>query len=171
MTGMVYADIVEGCRHHDAAAQRALYDATAAMAFGVCMRYAANRDEAHDMMQDGYVKVYEHVGRMRDPERLMAWVYSVMVNTAVDSCRKKSHERLVDDLEPLSPPVDLQPYLMHDIVAAMQQLTPRERLVFNMAAIEGYTMNEIAKSIGSSNLAVRVMLSRARNKMRTLLTQ
>lgn len=170
MDSMGYAEMVEGCRRHDGAAQRALYDATAPMAMGVCMRYAASREEAQDMLQDGYVKVFERVGQLKDSKRLMSWVYSVMVNNAIQTCRHNRFERLASDMEPLTKPLDLEPYLMQDIVAAMQQLSPRERLVFNLFTVEGYSVDEVAKRTRTTNVAVRVMLSRAREKMREALS-
>ncbi len=166
---MSNAQIVEGCRRRDAKAQRALYDATAPMALGVCMRYAANRDEAQDLMQDAYIKVFERIGQLRDADRLEAWVYSIMVNTGVQHCRKAHRETVVDDLEPVASAVDFDPYSAHDLVAAMQQLSPRHRLAFNLFAVEGYSLDEVAQQMKCSNVNVRVMLNRARNKMREFL--
>lgn len=122
------------------------------------------------MLQDGYVKVFERVGQMKDSKRLMSWVYSVMVNNAIQTCRHNRFERLASDMEPLTKPLDLEPYLMQDIVAAMQQLSPRERLVFNLFTVEGYSVDEVAKRTRTTNVAVRVMLSRAREKMREALS-
>lgn len=167
---MTYAQMVEGCRRRDAKAQRALYDATAPMAMGVCMRYAASRAEAQDMMQDGYVKVFEKIGTLHEPESVVSWIYTVMVNTCVQHCRKQRRETVVDDMEPLAGSFDFDPCAKQDLVAAMQQLTPRQRTVFNLFTIEGYSLNEVAERLKCSNVSVRVMLNRSRNIMKEFLT-
>lgn len=167
---MTYAQMVEGCRRRDAKAQRALYDATAPMAMGVCMRYAASRAEAQDMMQDGYIAVFEKIATVREPEKVGAWIYTVMVNTCVSHCRRQRHEAVVDDMEPLAGSFDFDPCAKQDLVAAMQQLSPRQRTVFNLFTIEGYSLNEVAEMLKCSNVSVRVMLNRSRNIMKEFLT-
>ena len=62
-----YTRMVEGCRRRDAKAQRALYDAMAPMAMGVCMRYARDREQAMDILQDGFIKVYENISKLLEP--------------------------------------------------------------------------------------------------------
>lgn len=165
-----YEHIVEGCKRRDPKAQRQLYDGTVGMAMGICMRYASCRSEAQDLLQDGYVKVYEHIGSLRQPERLFSWIYTVMVNTCIEATRRSSFERLANDMEPHVQPFDFDPYTQHDVVAAMQQLDPRQRLAFNLFAIEGYSVDEVARRMKISGGNVRVILNRARNKMKEYLT-
>ena len=166
---MTMAQMVDGCKRRDGRAQRALYDATCRGALGVCMRYASSRAEAQDWMQDGYIKVFEKIGSLKNPDSLTAWVYTIMVNTCVQHCRRQKHEAVVDDLEPLGGSVDFDPCARQDLVAAMQQLSPRQRTVFNLFTVEGYSLNEVAEMLKCSNVSVRVMLNRSRNKMKEFL--
>lgn len=165
------AQIVEGCRRHDPKAQRALYDAVVQMSMGICMRYADGRDEAQDMLQDGFVKVFERIGTLKDSEGVIAWVRNIMVNTCIDHHRRRRHWLPID--EENEPPSDysFDPFAVEDIVKGLQQLTPMLRTVFNMCEVEGYTLDETAQKLKSSNVAVRVALSRAKKQLRNYLTK
>ena len=169
--GENYTQLVADCRHRDRKAMRRLYELTAPMAMGVCMRYCHNRTTAQDLMQEGYIKVYEGLGRLRDPERLMGWVYQVMVNECINFCRRvKTTEALEDNLQ--HEPVDFQPDPFGDeeVVLALQQLPPRQRAVFNMLEVEGLAEEVVAERMKTPVSNVRILLSRARMKLREILT-
>ena len=163
---MDYAQIVEGCRRHDAKAQRALYDAMAPMVGGVCARYAANHAEMQDLVQDVFIKVFERIGSLVDSERLGGWIYSMAVNTCIDNLRRRQRRVSLEDIEVDVPVVDTDPFAMEEILSAMQWLTPMLRAVFNLCDVEGYTLDEAAARLGSNNQAVRVALCRARRLLR-----
>ena len=97
----MYTQLVEECRRRDRRAMRRLYETTAPMAMGVCMRYCRNREEAQDVMQDGYVKVFERIGRLREPEKLMAWVYQLMVNECLNHLRDRMETVSLDEVKSL----------------------------------------------------------------------
>lgn len=164
---MDYAQMVEGCRKRDARAQRALYDAMAPMAMGVCIRYARDREEARDYMQDGFVKVFEKVGRLKNSETLRSWVYKTMLNTCIDHCRLRREVEPIGNYDVNA--VETDPYTMEVIVLAMQKLPKTHRTVFNLCDIEGYKLEEVAKELKSNYKTVKVTLSRARKMMRELL--
>ena len=165
------AQMVKGCRRRDAKAQRALYDAMAPMVTGVCVRYAKSHVEAQDIVQDVFVKVFERIATLGESESLKSWVYSLTVNTCIDHCRKRRKWLSFDDLGADVPAVDTDPYAMDDIVTAMQQLSPMLRTVFNLCDVEGYTLDEAAARLESNNLAIRVALCRARERMKEILTK
>jgi len=165
-----YAQIVEGCRRRNPKSQRELYDATSRMALGVCMRYSNSRAEAQDLMQDGYIKVFEKIGSLREPEKLISWVYNIMVNTSLDSCRARREMYYVDPSDLPDTSLDLDPYGTEEIVSAIQKLPPLQRQVFNLCVVEGYSLDETAERLRSNNLAVRVSLSRAKERLRKILT-
>ena len=164
---MDYAQMVEGCRRRDAKAQRALYDEMAPMAMGVCMRYAKGREEARDLVQDGFIKVFEKVGRLRDSATLRTWVYKTMVHTCIDHCRLRKEVEPLGDYDVKA--VETDPYTMEEIMLAMQQLSSAQRTVFNLCDVEGMSLDEVAKELKCNNLAVRVTLSRARSRLKELL--
>lgn len=164
-----YAQMVQGCRHHKPAAQRALYDEFAPMVLGICRRYAASRDEADDLMQDSFVRVFEKIGTLRDTAKLQGWIYSTTVNICLMHLRKKNRLILGDDIDSYSrEEVDL-PYSEAEIVEAMDSVTPAQRLVFNLCCVEEMDFRQVAAKLNCSESNVRGLLSRARACMREYL--
>ena len=167
---MDYAQMVEGCRNHKPAAQRALYDEFASMVLGVCQRYATCRDEANDLMQDSMVKVFEKIGTLHDAAKLQSWIYSIAVNTCLQYCRR-SRLTFEADLDVQSGDNDEMPYTADEIVEAMESVTPAQRLVFNLCCIEECSYDEAALKLRCSNVNVRVLLCKARRNLRSILEQ
>ena len=167
--GEMYTQMVEDCRRRDRKAMRRLYETTAPMAMGVCMRYCGNRAEAQDVMQDGYIKVYEGLGRLRDPEKLMAWVYQLMINECLNHLRGRMNTVSLDDLktEPSVPPID--PFADEEVMAALPKLPEKYRVVFNLMAVEGMDPEEAAQRLKTNVKNLRVMYSRACAMMKDLI--
>ena len=166
-----YTQLVADCRRRDRKAMRKLYELTAPMAMGVCMRYSHDRDTAQDLMQDGYIKVYEGIGKLKEPERMMAWVYRVMVNVCINHCQRAVRTESLEDVgcEPVTFQTD--PFGMEEVVMALQQLPPRQRAVFNMLEVEGWTEEEVAEEMKTPVTNVRTLMTRARMGLRELLTK
>lgn len=166
---MTYAQIVDGCRRHDADAQRALYDELASMAMGVCYRYSSSRDEANDMLQDGFVKVFEKIGTLREPQKLRSWVYNIMVNTCIQHYRRSRNTVLKEMDDVVDESGEELRYTMDDIVESMQTLSATQRIAFNLCCVEELPFSEAAEKMKCSEVNVRVLLSKARRKMREYL--
>ena len=164
-----YTSMVEGCRRHDRKAQKALYDALAPKALGVCMRYMQDRQEAQDRMQDGFVLVFENIGKLKDPARLEAWTRRVMVNVCLKYFRRKRLVLVEETAESEGAVLPTDPFGAEEVVAALQQLPPQQRVVFNLLAVEGYEYGEVAKELRCSEVNVRALYSRARGRLRELL--
>lgn len=166
-----YTQLVEDCRHRDGKAMRRLYELTAPMAMGVCRRYSRDRATAQDLMQEGYIKVYEGIGRLREPERLMSWIYQVMVNECINHCRRTDRAEYLEDagLEPVTFQVD--PFGTEEVMLALQQLPPRHRAVFNLLEVEGQSEEEVAERMRTTVANVRTMMTRAKQSLRELLTK
>lgn len=161
-----YTQLVKRCRKHDERAMRALYEEMAPMAMGVCMRYSHSREEAQDLMQDGFLKVFEKLGTLKNPERVGAWIYQIMVNVCIDDYARRKELRYLDDtaVEPVTLPLD--PFTMGEIVAAVQQLPPHQRTAFNLVEVEGYSCEEAAQRLKLTASGVRASLSRAKAALR-----
>lgn len=168
---MSYAQMVEGCLRRDAKAQRALYDELAPMSMGVCMRYASSREEARDLLQDGFVKVFEKIGSLREPAKLRSWTYNIMVNTCIQSFRMRRNTLIIDDMDTYAEPDDIEGYSPEEVVAALQQLTERQRLVINLFYMEDYSSRQIAEHLSCSDSNVRALLTDARHAMRKKLEE
>lgn len=166
-----YTQLVKDCQRRDRKAMRRLYELTAPMAMGVCMRYSHDRDKAQDLMQDGYVKVYEGIGKLKVPESVMSWVYHVMLNVCINSCQRSAPELYLEDV--VEEPVVFQPdpFGCEEVVLKLQQLPPRHRAVFNLLEVEGLTEEEVAERMKTTVGNVRTMMTRARVMLRDLLTK
>lgn len=149
---------------------RELYDKTASMAMGVCMRYAGDRSTAQDWMQDGYIRVYEKIDSLKNPERLMGWVYQVMVHICLNHCKKRSKVLYLDELEEEPLPDNPLPYSAEEVFAAMKQLPVSLRTAFNLVTVEEYDYRQAAEEMGCQQSTVRAMHSRACARLREILT-
>lgn len=160
------ADLIERCVQGDRKAQYELYERFAPKMFGVCLRYAGSNEEAEDILQEGFIKVFKKLGSFRSEGSFEGWVRRIFVNTAIEHFRRKTHlqpitEREENTVEGKYLSV-LDSLAEKDIVQLVQQLSPGYRTVFNMYVIEGYTHKEIADELGISEGTSKSQLSRAK---------
>ncbi len=161
-----YAHIIEGCRRHDRQSQRALYETFAPMAMGVCMRYASDRDAAQDLLQDGFVRVFENIAQVHNPERLGAWVYRLMLNECLRQYRRRKPTVYAEEAQVDGVQLPLDPFGTEEVVTALQRLSPAQRTAFNLVEVEGYTYEEVARKMKCSEVNVRALLCRAKERLR-----
>jgi RNA polymerase sigma factor (sigma-70 family) len=155
-------------------AQKALYTKYSKLLYGICLRYAANEEEAQDILQDGFVKVYTKLDTFKFEGSFEGWLKRIIVHTAIEAYRKKVDLASVDDFEynSLFSTPDEKNLEVEELLKLIQELPKGYRLVFNMYAIEGYTHAEIAKKLNISEGTSKSQLSRARtylqNKLKAL---
>lgn len=146
--------------------QETLYKQTAAKMLAVCIRYAKDRMEAEDVLQVGYIKVFQKVKEYRGDGSFEGWIRRIMVNTAIESYRKNLRSMNVvpieDAYEQPATGFDFSRLGMQDLMKIIQKLADGYRVVFNMYIIEGYSHKEIAETLGISEGASKSQLSRAR---------
>ena len=157
---------MEGCKAGKRKMQEALYQQTASKMLVVCMRYAKDRMEAEDVLQMGFIKIFQKIGEYRGDGSFEGWMRRVMVNTAIESYRKNLRTLNIVPIEDAyeQPGVgfDFSRLGMQDLLKVIQKLSDGYRMVFNMYAIEGYSHKEIAATLGISEGASKSQLSRAR---------
>lgn len=164
-----YTHIVEGCKRHERKAQKALYDMFAPMAMGICMRYVHSREAAQEVLQDGFVLVFDKIGRLREAEKVGAWIRRVMVNESLKYCNRYERPLYTEEMAGGGEQVAgsaFDPFGTEEVVAALQRLAPAQRVVFNLMEVEGYTYAEVAKELRCSEVNVRALLSRAKRSLR-----
>lgn len=167
-------ELIAACMRRDRDAQRVLYEEFYGIMMGVCLRYANNQDDALDILHEGFIKVFRNIAKYQPGTSLSAWIRRIMVNTAIDYYRK-SIRRRTEDLE--------QAYSVHsgdpdavsqctekEILAAVQELSPAYRAVFNLYVIEGYSHKEIADRLNITESTSRSNLVKARTKLKETLT-
>ena len=163
--------MVAGCQQKDPKAMKRLYDELAPSMLGVCMRYTHSRDEAQDLLHDGFIKAYESIGELKNPRALESWLTQIMVNLSINYLTRNDYLCYSDlemsegedsgfDDEELD--LDGRVGLVEDVVSALQSLPCRYRAAFNMKAVEEMEYGEIAELFHKSEATVRRYVERAR---------
>ncbi len=152
--------------------QRELYDRYAAKMYGVCLRYAANAEEAEDVLQEGFIKVFRKMATFRREGSFEGWIRRIFVNTAIEHYRKKTYLQPITEQEENTVEGKyisvLDKLAEKDIINLVQQLSPGYRTVFNMYVVEGYTHKQIAEQLGISEGTSKSQLSRAKQILQEL---
>lgn len=144
------------------------------------MRYAEDRQEATDILQDGFIKVFEKISLYDDNGSFEGWVRRIIVNTAIDAIRRKKKEILTDDTSVYQSSESIDPdnsgdeniykgLSIKDVVEAMQELSPMYRAVFNLYVMDGLTHQEIAEELDISVGTSKSNLSKARANIKAIL--
>ncbi len=172
---------VERCLAGDKNSQRRLYETYYGKMLGVCLRYANDMDQAKDMLQDGFIKVFNSLERFNHNGSLEGWIRRIMVNTSIDHIRRDKRslvlsksEELIDqgiDLEDDSANEEEEDRAlnMSHVVEAMQELSPGYKAVFNLYVMEDMTHKEIAETLGISEGTSKSNLAQAKMKLRKIL--
>src|ERR1700710_2347235 len=160
-------ELINRCKKGERKAQELLYRQFCAKMLGVCFRYAADKMEAEDMLQNGFIKVFQKIEDYRGDGSFEGWIRRIMVHSSIEYYRKyHKMVQLVDVEEAESrSSVDAlatSKLAADDLMALVQQLAPGYRIVFNLYAIEGYSHREIAAIVGITEGASKSQLSRAR---------
>lgn len=166
--------LVKGCVDGDPVAQKALYQQYARKMMSICMRYASNRDQAQDILQDGFVKVFQKMDHYRGEGPLGGWIARTMVNTALDHIRRnKPYDQSLDltEAEHLYSEDEhvLSGMSTDELMDLIQALPAGYRTVFNLFAIEGYPHKDIAGMLGISENTSKSQFMKARAYLRKLL--
>jgi len=158
--------LVNKCKAGERKAQELLYKQFAAKMLGVCMRYATDRMEAEDMLQNGFIRVFQKMSDYRGEGSFEGWVRRIMVHSSIEYYRKHHKMMQAVDMdetdEPSVDPVAMANLDAKDLITLIQQLAPGYRMVFNLYAIEGFSHKEIGEIMSISEGASKSQLSRAR---------
>jgi len=164
-------ELVKRCKANERKAQEMLYKQFASKMLGVCLRYATDRMEAEDMLQNGFIKVFNKIADYRGDGSFEGWMRRIMVHSSIEYYRKYHKMVQLVDIEDAAghTSVDAQAtstLAANELMALIQQLAPGYRIVFNLYAIEGYSHREIAEITGISEGASKSQLSRARSVLK-----
>jgi RNA polymerase sigma factor (sigma-70 family) len=159
--------LVKDCLKGRRDAQLELYNQYAGVMLAVCYRYTKSISDAEDVLQEGFIKVFTHLGQFKAEGELGAWIRRIIVNTAINYLKKNSRyqaELAFSDLpmHPVSfdnPQLNMQAKELADLI---RQLPPGYQTIFNLHVVEGYTHVEIGQMLGISEGTSRSQYSRAR---------
>ena|ERR1700722_7067825 len=164
-------ELVKCCKAGERKAQEMLYKQFASKMLGVCNRYATDRMEAEDMMQNGFIRVFQKIADFSGEGSFEGWMRRIMVHSSIEYYRKHNKMMQLVDLgeagaESSSNPLATATLAASDLLLLIKQLSPGYRIVFNLYAIEGYSHREIAAIVGITEGASKSQLSRARSILR-----
>lgn len=176
-----YNALLDGCLAGERRSQERMYELFYGKMMAVCLRYTKNHDQAKDILQDGFIKVFKSLDHFNRAGSLEGWVRRIIVNTAIDHFRRAKHSYLLlgedrsmeefedvpdEEEEPAEEYMDLKPA---DVINAMQKLTPAYRTVFNLFVFEEMTHKEIADTLGISVGTSKSNLAKAKHNLKRLL--
>lgn len=164
--------IIEKCKKNDREAQKMLFDAYSPVLFGICLRYAKDKFEAEDTLQDGFVKILSKISDFNGSGSFEGWMKRIIINTAITNYHKNKKHNLNYDID------DIQEKNINNVEISNSDYTPEElltvintlpegyKIVFNLYAIEGYKHKEIAKQLNIDINTSKSQYSRAKKLLR-----
>ncbi len=179
-----YNELIDGCLRGERRPQQRVYELFYGKMMAVCMRYTKNTDQAKDILQDGFIKVFRSMEKFNRVGSFEGWIRRIIVNTAIDHFRRSKNaylllgeERSIEDFgdsdeedriaeESEEEVWDLKPA---DVINAMQKLTPAYRTVFNLYVFEELTHKEIADMLGINIGTSKSNLAKAKHNLKKLL--
>ncbi len=168
------SELIEGCRKGNRASQKALYERYCRKMLVVCMRYSKTTAEAEDILQEGFVKVFNGLKQFRQESKLETWITRIMVNTALNVQRRKLYLYPMVDVEDVTLPdveLSVSGINFRQLLEMIQTLPHGCQIVFNLFAIEGFSHKEIAEQLGISEGTSKSQFARARSLMQAKLSK
>lgn len=171
---MTEQSIIAGCLQNDPLAQRELYNRYSPKMLSVCYRFAQNREDAEDMLQEGFIKVFTQIHTFQNKGAFEGWIRRIIIHTCINLLKKnkKFHEQLsLEYAETVQFREETIPSMMQarQVVECIRQLPLGYRTVLNLYAIEGFSHKEIGTMLDIEESTSRSQYTRAKNMLETML--
>ncbi|MCB9195358.1 MAG: sigma-70 family RNA polymerase sigma factor [Flavobacteriales bacterium] len=168
--------LIEACLNGDARAQKMLFQNFGPKLYAVCLRYSKSEEEAQDMLQDGFVKIFEKLLSYKGEGSFEGWMRRIMVNTCLDEIRRTKKFQSNVDVEDFSYSLTDNETVLDDLAAKdllkiLQRIPMGYRTVFNLYVIEGYSHKEIADELEITVSTSKSQFSRAKAMLREILSK
>jgi len=167
--------LIGGCIRKDRGSQKMLYKAFYGFSMGICLRYANNREEAAEVMNQGFFKVFTRIDTYDTTRPFKAWLGKIMTNVSIDYYRANLKMAYAEDLDKAENITDGElpdrKLNYEDLLAMVQKLPNAYRTVFNLYAIEGYTHEEIGEMLDISSGTSKSNLHKARQKLKQMILE
>ena len=167
-------ELIDGCRKADRVAQRTLYERYCRKMLVVCLRYSKTTAESEDILQEGFVKVFNAIKDFRQESKLETWITRIMVNTALNAQRKKLYLFPMVDVQEIELPeeeVSISNIHFTQLLEMIRGLPQGCQIVFNLFAIEGFSHKEIGEQLGISEGTSKSQYARAKNLLQQRLAK
>jgi len=165
-TNQTDIQLVEGCRAGQRLAQRQLYQRYYGRMLGIAMRYTSNKEDATDILNKAFLKVFQSVDQYQEKGTLGAWIARIVFTTAIDFVRSRTHYLKVMDFN-VEKDVEIEPSAIEqleteDLFKTIQELPKETRTVFSLYVIDGYKHREIAELLDINENTSKWHLARAK---------
>lgn len=166
------SDLIQGCINGDRQMQKLLYERFSPKMYAVCLRYSGNSEDARDLLQEGFIKIFKNLSKYRGDGSFEGWIRRIFVNTSIEHFRRKVYsqdvtEKQENTLEDKTWNV-LDSLAEKDILNMIHDLSPGYKTVFNMHVIEGYSHKEIADKLGINEGTSKSQLARAKSVLKKM---
>ena len=163
-------DLIQGCISGNRQMQELLYQKYSSKMYGVCLRYSGNIEDANDLLQEGFIKIFKNLIKFRGEGSFEGWIRRIFVNTSIEHFRKKVKLYNVTEVQENTIEDDdltiLDTLAEKDIISLVNELSPGYKTVFNMHVIEGYSHKEIADILGINEGTSKSQLARAKGVLK-----
>jgi len=165
--------LIQGCIRMDRHCQKAIYKEYYSMGLNICLRYASSREDAVEILNDGFLKVFTKLYTKKKEVPLKNWIRRIMVNTAIDFYRANLKEQFMEDIENTHIPSEeesaLEKMQYQDLIRLVQKLSLAYRTVFNLFVVEGFSHEEIAQRLSISVGTSKSNLFKARENLKDMI--
>lgn len=166
--------LIKGCKKGKKGYEEMLYKHFYGYAFTISRLNTYSRDEAVDIMNDSFIKVFSTINRFDLDRSFKAWIRKIIINTAIDNYRKNKKYVSILDVDEFDPP-EVSERIISDLTAEeilklLDQLPEAHRIVFSLYEIQGFSHKEIAEKLDIKTSSSRTFLTRAKRKLKILLT-
>ena len=173
---MTDEELIDKCLKGDGRAQKMLFDKFARKMMSVCLRYVSDYENAEDVLQDGFIKVFKNLDKFKHEGSFEGWIRRTMINTSLDYLRKGKNAPIDTDIseaEYLASDNEksLSKLREEEIMALVQKMPTGYRTVFNLYAIEGYSHQEIADELGVTESTSKTQYKKARNYLMNIIIE
>lgn len=147
-------EIIDGCLKNDRKMQKALYEKYASKLYALCMRYAKDRAEADDMLQEGFIKIFTKMEQFSQEHSFEGWIKRIVINTAITHYNQNLKHYYQEDIDEINETeikkdeIYEAEYSQEELLHIIHGLADGYRMVFNLYAIEGYKHKEISEILG-----------------------
>ncbi len=166
--------LLENCLLNKEWAQKELYDLYSSELFAVCFRYASDANEAKDILQEGFIRIFTHLKQYKGSGALIGWMKRVVVTTSLNYIKKHRKEitnpiefsinTMDDNFDSTTSYIDTK-----EILKAFMLLPYSYRTILGLHVVEGYSYKEISKIIGIEEVACRTRVHRAKIKLKNII--
>lgn len=164
--------LLELCIDKQPKAQKQLFDLLAPRMYSICLRYSKDEDEAKDVLQEGFIKMFSHLDKFQHKGSFEGWIKRIFINTSIEFYRKGKRDNVLDSIDDVGDrPIEshtLSELKAADLMKLVNRLPTGYKTVFNLFAIEGFSHDEISKMLGISENTSKSQLHKARLHLQEL---